>query len=151
MFLVNKKVNMPPVLRLTGRVSYRGGRVMMKCHSTRAFLGRRFRRGKRLCVSARSKDIKAGKGIVSTVHRGTLRTSVVCTYKPAPVLHTVGRCTRRGKVRYCVSLRREVTYNVNTYLTYMYGSGRGSTRDGMGGGHVYGSNPMFLSARIRVW
>lgn len=144
-YLVNNNVNIPPVLCATGR--YRGPLIVANFEGGSLVVLRSSFGGTntRLILAASSKDTKVRNFMASILGRGVSRISRIYTYNPAPVLGTVTSIYGRTKGPYRVSLRREVTYKVNTYLIYTMGMEGGNRRVVR---RIYGGNPMFGTRRM---
>lgn len=137
--LINNNINATPVLVLNTRlmgVKY-APTFLLNTHSSGSLLRLRGFRGlNRICAAARSKDVNRGNCIARRDILRASQFSVVCAYNPGPVVISMTGCTGTRKVRYRISLRGEVTYNINTYLYYI----RGASRKRL---YIYGRNPMF--------
>lgn len=137
--LINNNMNATPVLCLNRILLGRkyGPAFLLNTHSGGSLLRlRRFRTLNSICAAARSNDVNRGKCIAVRDMLGTRGFSVVCAYNPGPVVVTITGCTGTRNVRYRISLRGAVTYNIKTYLYYI----RGASRKRI---YMYGRNPMF--------
>lgn len=135
---MNNNINITPLLCFNGHVGTVNNRpaFLLNTHSTGSILRHRlFRRMKHILVAARSNSRNRGNFMAGRSMLTRRRFSHVSAYKPGPVVVTITHCTFGGSVRYRMSLRGGVTYNIKTYLYYM----RGAIRNG---GYMYGRNPM---------
>lgn len=137
--LINNNINITPLLFRKGMLG-RGKRAPMflvKTHSGGRLLPvRTFRSVNGMCVAASSNDRNRGNCIAQRALLSGTHFSLVRAYKPHPVVRTITHCTQHAKVRYRISLRGAVKYNVKMYLYYI----RGAVGKRL---HIYGSNPMF--------
>lgn len=137
-------MNITPLLCFKGLVGRFNTSMafLLNTHGTSSLLRlSRFTGVKGMYVAARSNstnriNFMAGRSIL----RGR-RFSVVSAYNPGPVVIDITHFTGGTNIRYRISLRGGVTYNMNTYLYYIRGAARKR-------GYIYGSNPIVGVGRL---